>query len=582
MARTAAYSVLLSLLVIACAPGEADPDQVAIRLEDERMTLGEFQAELNRRGPERFEGDDADSVASAFAESLLDKMILSREARASVRGDTTGLARYLHRTRVEKVKEILRDEVGADLTAERLETMFSWTGEEVRVRHIQVASYAAAREIKDLIDSGTSFESLVEERSMDAFSKANGGEMPWFAFGEFAGVDEAAFALEVGGVSEPVLSRRGWHVLRLEERRPRDEARPADARFEFQTRERLIQQRLGQRTVQLFETEGWSWNPDGIAPFVEGLLAYVREAQVMQKELDERREAGETITPEDYARPRAPEFPADVAALAVAVGPSAKITVADVADIFANAPAGSLPRLYDEATASEWVRGNVLAEVAERWATNGGFAEGSEAARRLRDAEEFVFVELLYRNEVQSKVRPTDADRREFFESYRDSYRWRADLDLTVVRTADEATAADARSALVDGADAAALTERFAADSTFRATQLPRGRDFELPGVLDEVIPGLNSHVRTLPDEVGGVTVPQRLGERFVVARIDGVGETAPMTFEEAEPMVTEHCTSYLREIRLRAFLDSLRTVYRASVDTSVVVQVTWPSKEPS
>ena len=105
-------------------------------------------------------------------------------------------------------------------------------------------------------------------------------------------------------------------------------------------------------------------------------------------------------------------------------------------------------------------------------------------------------------------------------------------------------------------------------------------RDFELPGVLPAVLPGLNAHVRSVPDAAGEVTTVKPLSNRYVVARVEGVGESVPMTYSEAEPMVTEHCTSYLRELRLRAFLDSLRTEYDGSVDSSVVVHLTHPSRE--
>jgi hypothetical protein len=579
MARKSAFHIPV-LFLLACATGDTDPEQVAIRMDGESVTLGQLQADLNRRGPGEFDGDDSDSAAVAFAGSVLDKMLLSREAFAHPRGDTTGIARRLEQTRLQEVVSVLREEVGADLTPEQLETMFAWTGQEVRVRHIQVGSYAEALDVKAAIDAGTSFESLVDERSMDAFSKPKGGEMPWFSFGEFAGVDEAAFALAIGEVSDPVLSHRGWHVLRLEERRPRESPRPATAQFEFKTRERLVEQRLSQRLAQIFESEGWSWNEAGSNAFVEGLITYEREARVKQKELSDRREAGETLTAADYELARAPEFEADVAALPIASGPGAAFTVSDAVNAYADAPSDLLPLRYDEATVSGWLRDRVLASVTERWASAGGFVAGSEAERHVRDAEDFVFVERLYRSDVQDKVRPTAADRREFFETYRDSYRWRAELEATVVRTDDQATADAARSALLEGADASALASRFAADSTFSVVRTAKTRDFELPGVLDEVVPGLNSLVRGLPDEVGGVTAAQRLANQFVIARIDGVGDTAPMTFEEAEPMVAEHCSSYLREVRLRSLLDSLRTVYRGSVDSTVAVQLTWPPRE--
>ncbi len=49
-------------------------------------------------------------------------------------------------------------------------------------------------------------------------------------------------------------------------------------------------------------------------------------------------------------------------------------------------PSDQLPLRYDEATVTGWLRDHVLGVVAERWAGAGGFVEGSEEARQVRDA----------------------------------------------------------------------------------------------------------------------------------------------------------------------------------------------------
>jgi peptidyl-prolyl cis-trans isomerase C len=93
--------------------------------------------------------------------------------------------------------------------------------EEVRAKHILVATEDEAKKLYDQIKKGGDFDKLAKEKSTDKGSGANGGELGWFTkdkmVPEFADV---AFKLKKGEVSEPVKSEFGWHIIKLEDRRP--------------------------------------------------------------------------------------------------------------------------------------------------------------------------------------------------------------------------------------------------------------------------------------------------------------------------------------------------------------------------
>jgi peptidyl-prolyl cis-trans isomerase C len=93
--------------------------------------------------------------------------------------------------------------------------------EEVRARHILVAGEEEAKKLSEQLKKGADFEKLAREKSTDKGSGANGGELGWFTrermVPEFA---DAAFKLKKGDISAPVKSEFGWHVIRVEDRRP--------------------------------------------------------------------------------------------------------------------------------------------------------------------------------------------------------------------------------------------------------------------------------------------------------------------------------------------------------------------------
>ncbi len=77
---------------------------------------------------------------------------------------------------------------------------------------------------KDLIaqlDKGASFEKLATEKSKDG-SATEGGDLGWFNPGQMVKpFSDAVQQLEIGKyTATPVKSEFGWHVIKLEEKRP--------------------------------------------------------------------------------------------------------------------------------------------------------------------------------------------------------------------------------------------------------------------------------------------------------------------------------------------------------------------------
>lgn len=76
-------------------------------------------------------------------------------------------------------------------------------------------------EIKDLLDKGVPFEDLAKQYSDDKNTGINGGLMRPFTKGDLKAppFEDAAFDLqEKGQISDPVQTRFGWHIIRLEDK----------------------------------------------------------------------------------------------------------------------------------------------------------------------------------------------------------------------------------------------------------------------------------------------------------------------------------------------------------------------------
>jgi parvulin-like peptidyl-prolyl isomerase len=103
---------------------------------------------------------------------------------------------------------------------------------DVEIAHILVQTEAEAKKIAEQA-TPKNFASLAAKDSIDTGSGANGGSLGVLSEASYLqGYDptfmEAAFALDVGGISEPVQTQFGWHVIYLKERQARPLADVAD------------------------------------------------------------------------------------------------------------------------------------------------------------------------------------------------------------------------------------------------------------------------------------------------------------------------------------------------------------------
>ncbi len=105
--------------------------------------------------------------------------------------------------------------------------------EEVKASHILISvkpdapppdtlnAYQEILAIKERLDQGERFQSLAQEKSDDPSAKTNGGNLGYFtALQMVFPFEEAAFSGTIGEVTGPIRTRFGYHLLKIEDRRP--------------------------------------------------------------------------------------------------------------------------------------------------------------------------------------------------------------------------------------------------------------------------------------------------------------------------------------------------------------------------
>lgn len=138
--------------------------------------------------------------------------------------------------------------------------------ERVHARHILIAipSEADAEQQAEIqrraeatlarVRGGEDFAAVAREVSDDAGSKTSGGDLGFFERGQMVGpFEDAAFALEVGAISDLVKTTFGYHIIRVEEHAA-PVVRPFDAVREQLAREMLVTEVARRATRELAES----------------------------------------------------------------------------------------------------------------------------------------------------------------------------------------------------------------------------------------------------------------------------------------------------------------------------------------
>ena len=93
--------------------------------------------------------------------------------------------------------------------------------DEIHARHILVSTEDDAKAIKAQLDGGADFATLAKEKSIEPGAKDSGGDLGYFTQDKMVKpFGDAAFALKVNEISQPVQTQFGWHIIQVLDRRP--------------------------------------------------------------------------------------------------------------------------------------------------------------------------------------------------------------------------------------------------------------------------------------------------------------------------------------------------------------------------
>lgn len=205
-------------------------DPIVARLDGRFVHLSEVEAAAKTSG--QILDDEELTVEAAFTRELVSAYVEQRLlARAALEEGLQREAEVAARLSAARDRilaaSFMRSRIEAAVTPERVRRLFdsqadvTRLGDEVRARHILVATESDARVIVAALAAGGDFGAYARARSLDRATAPLGGEIGWFTRDMMTpSLADAAFTTPIGSISDPFQSDFGWHILEVLDRRP--------------------------------------------------------------------------------------------------------------------------------------------------------------------------------------------------------------------------------------------------------------------------------------------------------------------------------------------------------------------------
>ncbi len=482
---------------------------------------------------------DAPAQRHAFLNTLVAGRLLVREAQDAGITAEPGYAFQSERLRRKLLIEAYLHRMVYDtlqVTEAELQAMFIRANTTLTARHLYARTRAQADALYARLQNGEPFEALAYEVFADTALANNGGSLGTFSFDEMdPSFEDAAYALKIGEVSEPVRTAQGYSIIRLDDRfTPPLLTEQAFAEKREQMHQYVTHRKQTAAQQHLFRAQAETLAPHFNAATFEALLAQL---------------TGQGVLPSEQAD-----------APLVTFGPLTARQTWMLSDFQVQAQYAAAEQRANLRTRKDlegFIQGLLIRERFVEAAR--GLEALPEFEMAHRDAlNDWVQDQALQRLMAQMEI-PADTIRA-YYDRFADEFVQAPQVRLREIMVDTRVEA----QRLYDLLDEVSF-ETLALQHSVR----PDTEGGDLGWIEQDDLGSLMEPVQAAA--VGEVIGPLEVAGRYVVLRIEGRRAGQPMTFADAQPDIQQRLRPYYARQFLRAHVAHLQTQYPVTIDTERV-----------
>ncbi len=551
----AVAAFLASLAFLGC-----QDRKVVARVGNQTISLQDFKQSYSANGSNTIVDRLPYEQALAHLNELINTKLKLLDAYRSGLGKQKDILEKIKQSeRKEVYQAVIEREILAKVVPESvIKTKYQRQAKEVKLRHIflPITKGADGKDNKELVmkelDSlryriyrGEDFESLARTVSKDSITSGRGGDLGFIRWGKGSYGDEfylAAFKLRPGEVSRPVVTKRGGHLLKVENIRAVDQP-PYE-----QERERLQQTFYREKRNELQQR----------------YLAFVDDLQRLYHAKYDQESIKLMV---DKVR----EAVADTLAQASSTTPAnqfGKISQEDQKRILVEYDGGSctigqlilemgkLPPFRQKGFESvENLQALLTRKITPELIIQWGYAKGlqkSQAIRqKLRQQKEELLVEAIERQRVTDNLKQTEQAYKKYFEDHSDRYWEKEKYQVQEIYVQDAQLASQIFQRAMRREDFDKLAEKY---NERVETKSKRGM---LGFISAEQYGAIGKRVAEM--KIGDIAGPIKMGKNYSIVRLLAKQERRPQSYTEARAQVTLDCRKNARQTLASRWMEELR-----------------------
>ncbi|TGB05301.1 peptidylprolyl isomerase [Halobacillus salinus] len=234
LAITAALAA--SVFTLSACSSSAEDSETIVATGNGEITKEEFYQELKKASGEDVIKQLVKQEVLAENYDVSDEEV-NKELEAmkeQAGGEIDPVLQQYNMSSEEELKEAIRFSLlqeqavteDIEITEEDMKNYYDRMKTELQTSHILVQDEETAKEVKQKLKDGESFDDLASEYSQDGSAK-QGGKLGYIGLGKTVPeFEKAAYSLDVGEVSEPVQTQYGFHIIKVTDKRDVEDVEP--------------------------------------------------------------------------------------------------------------------------------------------------------------------------------------------------------------------------------------------------------------------------------------------------------------------------------------------------------------------
>ncbi len=539
---------LIILLFLACEKKQAD--DVLAKVGNDEISADDY---LYRFAMQAKPG--ARPVTIENRKRFLDRMIENKLlAQYGYENNYQDDQRIFHQLKAIRknvlIEELYRVKVmdQVDITDQQLREAFAKSKIKIRARHLFVKTREQADSLLQLIENGKSFRELSPNLFRDTTLAKNGGDLGYFSFGDMdENFEKAAYQLDVGEISQPVQTKWGYHIIKVEDRI----ASPLVTENEYQTTKHRIQKIIRERSENRLSNE---YVREFMAP--KNVVAKAQTVNFLVSTARQIKQKTENLLPSEMPQLKDEELQ-NIQQQVEAHGDDIIVEFEGgywTLEMFFEKMLETLPRNRPRLTSHLNVADKLAAMVRDEFmykeAMKLGLSNEPEVKKRLSEETERLVAGLV-RMDLVNKVEISESDIRAYFQQHRQKYYSPEKVKLREIVLENPEKAAQTKARLEAGEDFAEMASK----ESIREETAKRGGEVGYISSSDH--PVIAEIAVKYQD--GQITEPVLVNGEYQIFQMLDRTEPQPIPYQEIKDKVAQDLRETLIQQQIELAIASVR-----------------------